>query len=210
MIKVSDAAAVLNQFLRPGDAYRTLAAGGQGAAIAGAAFVITAIGFLPFLFLGGMGPGDGQIPFLILLERGILAGAGGLAVYALMYALGDRKPLWPAVSSCFLSMGAFMILVGALTFISYILSLPPGFTWSPAELFEGVSATRMGVFLFLFSARLDLASLTTVYLWGRGLSVVWNTDRSTGQRMAWAVYLFGILLVTLPVFIAEPGVEGAS
>jgi hypothetical protein len=209
-MSLPDTAAALVQFLRPEGAYRTLVTGSQSAAIGGAALLITAIGFLPFLFLGGMGPGDGQIPFLILLERGILAGAGGLAAYALAYALGERKPLWPAVSSCFLSMGAFMILVGVLTFISYMISLPPGFTWSPAELLGGVSATRLGVFLFLFSARLDLASLTTVYLWGRGLSVVWNTDRSTGQRMAWAVYLFGILLVTLPVFIAEPGVEGAS
>ncbi len=139
----------------------------------------------------------------------MISAAGGLAVYAVSHATGDRKPLWSAVTSCFLSMGAFMMLIALIALISHLLSIPPDFTWSPAELLMGLPLSRTSVFLLVFSSRLDIASLVTVYLWGRGLSTLWNIDRASGQRLVWAVYLFGILLLALPVFTAAPGTEGA-
>lgn len=209
-MKLSDFTSVLIQFRFPERAYGSLIGEGQGAAIAGSALLILLVGFIPFAFMEGVSAAEAQIPFLIVLERILLSAAAGVAVYALAYALGNRKPLWPAVSSSFLSMGAFMVLVALLTWFSHVLSLPLQFTWSPAEFLFDLPETRLSIFLLLFTARLDLASLVTVYLWGRGLSAVWKTDSGTGQRMAWTVYLFGILLLTLPVFIAAPGGEGAS
>ena len=151
-----------------------------------------------------------MIPVWILIERIILASAAGLAAYALSFALGGKKPLWPAVSSSFLSMGAFITVVALLAFSAYLLSIPPEFTWSPAEAMMNVPVSRLSVFLVLFAAKLDLASLATVYLWGRGLSVGWKESTSFGQRLAWSIYLFGVLLLTLPVFIAPSGVQGGS
>jgi len=209
-MKLSDFASVLIQFRFPERAYRSLAGEGQSMAIAGSVSLILLVGFIPFAFMGSMSAAEAEIPFLILLERILLSAAAGVAVYALAYALGNRKPLWPAVSSSFMSMGAFMVSVGVLTLFSHLLSLPLQFTWSPAEFLFNLPETRLSIFLLLFTARLDLASLVTVYLWGRGLSTVWKVDSSTGQRMAWTIYLFGILLLTLPVFIAAPGGEGAS
>ena len=203
-------AAPLIQFRFPEKAYSFLLGAEQGKALAGTAALILFIGFLPFLFMGGVSSGEAEIPLLISLERALLSAAAGLSVFALAFALGDRKPLWPAISSSFLSMGAFMVIIAVLTLLSYLFSLPGQFTWSPAELLLDLPPTRLSVFLLLFASRLDLASLVTVYLWGRGLSTVWDVNRSTGQRMAWTVYLFGILLLTLPVFIAAPGGEGAS
>jgi hypothetical protein len=107
-----------------------------------------------------------------------------------------------------MSMGALMILLVLLSGLSYLLSLPLGFSWSFAELFAEPES-RLSVFAYIFFSRLGVASLITVYLWGRGLSTVWDLERGPGQRMAWAVYLFGILLLSLPVFFAPPTAEGA-
>ena len=209
-MKLSDFASVLIQFRYPERAYGSLTGEAQGSALAGTGFVILLVGFIPFAFMGSISAAEAEIPFLILLERVLLSAAAGVAVYALAYALGNRKPLWPAVSSSFMSMGAFMVSVAVLTLFSHLFSLPVQFTWSPAEFLFNLPETRLSIFLLLFAARLDLASIATVYLWGRGLSAVWKTDSGAGQRMAWTVYLFGILLLTLPVFIAAPGGEGAS
>lgn len=206
----ADFAAVLVQFFFPERAYRSLAGEGQGRAIAGAAAVVLLAGFTPFIIQGDVSAKYMEIPLFIAFERALLAAAAGVAVFILSYALGSRKPLWPAISSSFLSMGAFMVMVVLLTLLSFAFSLPGSFTWSPAEFLVSLPGTRLSVFLFLFAARLDLASIVTVYLWGRGLSVVWNIDRGTAQRMVWTVYLFGILLLTLPVFIAAPPGEGIS
>lgn len=209
-MKIKEAAAVLIQFRSPERAYGYLTGGGQSAAIAGALGLIFLVGFIPFLFQGLASTAGIEVAFLILLERIILSVAAGVSVYILSYALGERKPLWPAVSSSLLSMGAFMVSIALLTLLSHLLSLSLQFTWSPAEILFGLPRTRLTVFILLFTARLDLASIVTVYLWGRGLSTVWKVDLSIGQRMVWTVYLFGILLITLSVFIAAPGVEGAS
>ncbi len=203
--------AVFLQFINPDTAYSYATGKGQNKALAGAASVILLIGISPFILQGiALSEADLMIPAWILIERIILACAAGLAVYVLSFAMGGKKPLWPAVSSSFLSMGAFMILVALLTSLSYLFSLPAGFSWSPAEVMTGMPVTRSSVFLVLFAARLDLASLVTVFLWGRGLSVGWNESTSFGQRLAWSIYLFGILLLTLPVFIAPAGAEGGS
>ena len=203
--------AVLLQFINPKKAYSFATGKDQNKALTGAAFVILLIGFSPFVLQGVvLSEADLMIPVWILIERIILACAAGLAVYILSFAMGGKKPLWPAVASSFLSMGAFMILVAFLTSISYLFSLPAGFSWSPAEIMTGTPVTRSSVFLVLFAARLDPASLVTVFLWGRGLSVGWNESTSFGQRLAWSIYLFGILLLTLPVFIAPAGAEGGS
>ncbi len=70
-------------------------------------------------------PGSGvMVPFLIVLERIMVSSAAGLAVYAVSFATGERKPLWAAVTSCFLAMGAFMIMVALIALISHVLSLP--------------------------------------------------------------------------------------
>lgn len=209
-MKITGFAAVLIQFPFPEKAYRLLCGEEQGRAIMGTAALILFIGFIPFILMNGISQAETGIPLLIAAERVILSAAAGLAVFALAYALGEKKPLWPAITSSFLSMGAFMAVIAVLTLISYIFSLPGQFSWSPAEFLTSLPATRLSVFLVLFAARLDLASLVTVYLWGRGLSTVWDTDRNTGQRLVWTVYLFGILLLTLPVFIAAPVLEGAS
>ncbi len=203
--------AVFIQFTDPSTAYGYATGKNQNKALAGAAAVILFIGFTPFI-LQGITPSESNllIPVMMLIERVILASAAGLAVYILSFAIGGKKPLLPAISSSFLSMGAFMILVALLAFLAYLFSLPAGFTWSPAEGMTGLPVTRLSVFLVLFAARLDLASLATVYLWGRGLSVGWNETTSFGQRLAWTIYLFGILLLTLPVFIAPEGAEGGS
>ncbi len=201
---------VLLQFINPSEACLSLKGEGQTRALAGTAFIIMAVGLIPFIIQGDFSSESAGIILLILLERVILSGAAGLAVYALSFALSGKNPLWPAVASSFLSMGAFMILIAVLTVLSYLLKLPGNFSWSPAEILPAMQESRLSVFTVLFLSRLDIASLATVYLWGRGLSSVWNTDVSTGQRMAWTVYLFGILLITLPVFIATPGTEGAQ
>lgn len=203
--------AVFIQFADPLTAYSYVTGKNQNKALSGAAAVILFIGLTPLIFQGGgFTESDLMIPAWILIERAILAAAAGLAVYVLSFALGGKKPLWPAIASSFLSMGAFMVLVALLALIAYLLSLPAGFSWSPAEGMMGLPVTRLSVFLVLFAARLDLASLATVYLWGRGLSVGWNETANFGQRLAWTIYLFGILLLTLPVFIAPEGAEGGS
>ena len=203
--------AVFIQFIDPATAYGYATGKDQNKALTGAAAVILFIGFTPFI-LQGMTPleSDLMVPVWILIERLILAAAAGLAVYILSFAIGGRNPLWPAISSSFLSMGAFMLLVALLSSLAYLFSLPVGFSWSPAEGMMGLPMSRLSVFLVLFAARLDLASLATVYLWGRGLSVGWNKDTVFGQRLAWTIYLFGILLLTLPVFIAPEGAQGGS
>ena len=203
--------AVFIQLADPLTAYSYVTGKNQNKALAGAAAVILFIGFTPFILQGeGFTESDFMIPAWILIERVILSSAAGLAVYVLSFDMGGKKPLWPAIASSFLSMGAFMILVALLAFLAYLFSFPAGFSWSPAEGMTGLPATKLSVFLVLFAARLDVASLVTVYLWGRGLSVGWNETASFGQRLAWTIYLFGILLLTLPVFIAPEGAEGGS
>jgi len=203
-------AAVFLQFIYPSAAYGYLCGKDQMKALAGAAVLILFIGSTPFLFQGGFTESEMMIPVWILIERAILASAAGLAVYALSFAVCGKNPLWPAVASSFLSMGGFMLMIAVLTGLSHVLSLPSGFTWSPAEAMMSMPVTRLSVFIILFASRLDFASLVTVYLWGRGLSVAWGESGSLGQRFAWTVYLFGILVLTLPVFIAPPGAEGGS
>jgi len=200
--------AVFIQFYSPETAFAMVTGNNQNRALTGAAALILLVGVSPFL-LSENGVGfDLMVPVLVLIERVILASAAGLAVYILSFAIGGRKPLWPAVTTSFLSMGAFMLLVAVMAFLSYLLSLPPGFSWSPAEAMLNFPVTRLSVFAVVFSSRLDIASLVTVYLWGRGLSTGWDESTNFGQRLAWTVYLFGVLLLTLPVFIAPPGGEG--
>jgi len=199
---------VFIQFYSPDTAYEMVTGIHQNRSLAGAAALILIVGFSPFLLSGGSFGFDLMIPVLVLVERVILASAAGLAVYILSFAIGGRKPLWPAVTTSFLSMGAFMLLVAFLALLSYLFSLPPGFSWSPAEGMLNLPVTRLSVFVVVFSSRLDIASLVTVYLWGRGLSTGWDESTDFGQRLAWTVYLFGVLLLTLPVFIAPPGGEG--
>jgi hypothetical protein len=200
--------AVFVQFISPSSAYRYVMGKGQMIALSGAAALILFIGFTPFIIQGVFTESEMMVPVWILMERAILASAAGLAVYALSFALGGKKPLWPAVASSFMSMGAFMLTIAVLTAVSHLLSLPSGFTWSPAEAMMNMPLTRLSVFTILFASRLDLASLVTVYLWGRGLSVAWGETKDMGQRFAFTIYLFGILVITLPVFIAPPGAEG--
>lgn len=200
--------AVFTQFRDPDGAYALLKGDRQGGVLAGTVITILLIGCIPFL-LQGFSHVQMEIPLWIAAERLLISLAGGIAVYTLSFAGGGKKPLWPAVSSCFMSMGAFMILLVLLSGLSYLLSLPLGFSWSFAELFNGLPVSRLSVFGFVFFSRLGVASLVTVYLWGRGLSAVWDLERAAGQRMVWAVYLFGILLLALPVFFAPPAAEGA-
>ncbi len=200
--------AVFIQFYAPDTAFAMVTGNQQNRALAGAAVLILFVGVSPFLLSGNGVRFDLMVPVLVLMERAILASAAGLAVYILSFAIGGRKPLWPAVTTSFLSMGAFVFLVAVLAFLSYLLSLPPGFSWSPAEAMLNLPVTRLSVFTVVFSSRLDIASLVTVYLWGRGLSTGWDESTNFGQRLAWTVYLFGVLLLTLPVFIAPQGGEG--
>lgn len=201
--------AVFIQFIDPNTAYGYVTGKGQNRALIGVTALILFIGFTPFILQGTMpSETDMMTPVWMLIERAILASAAGLAVYILSFAMEGKRPLWPAVASSFLSMGAFIAVVAILVFLAYLLSLPAGFSWSPAELMMGLPITRFSVFLILFASKLDLASLITVYLWGRGLSTGWDETIGYGQRLAWTVYLFGILLLTLPVFIAPKGAEG--
>ena len=200
--------AVFIQFADPSAAYGYVNGRGQNKALFGTAAVILFIGFMPFIFLGGFTESDLMIPVWILTERIILASAAGLAVYALSFAFGGKKPLWPAIAGSFLSMGAFLVIVALLTALAHLFSLPAGFTWSPAEAMMGLPMTRLSVFLVLFASRLDLASLVTVYLWGRGLSIAWKISTDMGQRFAWTIYLFGIALLTFSVFVAPVGAGG--
>ena len=201
--------AVFQQFVNPVKAYKHATGYNQNFAVIGTAIVILIIGFVPFLFQEAeLTENDMLLPVLVLLERVILASAAGLAVYILSFALGGKKPLLPSIVASFLSMGAFLIVLSLLALLGFVFSLPVGFTFSPAELMMNLPMSKLSVFLILFAGRLDPASLITVYLWGRGLSVGWGETISYGQRLAWAVYLFGILLLTLPVFIAPSGAEG--
>jgi hypothetical protein len=202
--------AVFTQFLSPCSAYRYVTGKNQNLALAGTIVTILLIGTAPFVIMGDFVSSDLLFPVQILVERVILASAAGLAVYILAFATGGRRPLWPAISTSFLSMGAFLVIAAVLALINYLFNLPQGFSWSPAEIMFNFSVTRLSVFTVLFFSRMDVASLATVYLWGRGLSIGWNESTSFGQRMAWAVYLFGVLLLTLPVFIAPQGAEGGS
>ena len=202
---------VFIQFYNPAEAYSYATGREQNKALSGAAVLILLVGSTPFIFQGfAFTQLELMFPVWILIERIILASAAGLAVYILSFAMGGRKPLWPAISSSFLSMGAFMMIGVTLAFLAFLFSLPSGFSWSPAELMTGLPVTRLSVFLILFAAKLEPASLITVYLWGRGLSVGWGETTDFGQRLAWTIYLFGILLLTLPVFIAPQGAEGGT
>ncbi len=207
-IQLKSVTTVLIQFYHTEKAYAVLKGPEQAGALAGTVAVILAVGWIPLLITGNTGGAVSSLPFLILMERAILAGAGGVALYALSYALGYRKSLWHAVSSCILSMGAFMIMIALLTLLSDLFSLRSDFTWSIAEFFSGIPESRLSVFLILFLARLDLASVVTVFLWGKGISSVWELKGNTGTRMAWTVYLFGLLMITLPVFLSASGSEG--
>lgn len=198
------ATAPLVQFRYPGKAHRSLLQGGAAAAMGVTALLILAGGAAA----GAMSSLTAwELPFFILLERTVLAFLGGLAVWGLARAMGERVSLIPGLQSAFMAMAVWVLGVAALMALSLVLGVSPGFTWSLGELAGLLPSSRTGVFLFLVMVNLDLPSAAAVFVWGRGLSGVWETKPSFGMRMVWAVYLFAVILQAVPVLLTTDGGE---
>lgn len=147
------------------------------------------------------------LPFFVLLERAFVASLGGAAVWALARAQGERHGVLPAIQSAFMSMTAWVLCLAALVWVSRIAGFPPGFSWSTADLAPGLPSSPLGAFIFIVLLSLDIPSVATVFIWGRGLSAVWGTDRSFGIRLVWAVFLLAVLLQAAPVLVNQAGSE---
>lgn len=147
------------------------------------------------------------LPLFVLLERTVVAALGGAAAWALARALGERFSVFAAIQSAFVSMAAWVLGLAALVWVARIAGMPPGFSWSPAELAKGLPASPAGIFIFIVLLNLDIPSVATVFIWGKGLSAVWGTEPSFGIRLAWAVFLFAVLLQAVPVLANQGGTE---
>lgn len=197
-------AAPLLQFYRPAKAHRTLVGNGSWKVMGFSAL---------FILLGGFAATAGslaafpELPFFILLERMFMAALGGAAVWALARALGEKFSVMPGIKSAFMSMTVWVLGFAALVWVSRIAGIPPDFSWSPAEFAWRLPANPAGMFFFIVLLNLDIPSVVTVFIWGRGLSAVWGTDPSFGMRLAWAVYLFAVLLQAVPVLFNPGGSE---
>lgn len=196
--------APLIQFLHPGKAHRMLLGNGSWKAMAlsalsilagSAALVAGTLSSLPLL------------PFFILLERTIVAALGGVAAWALARALGEKFAILPGIQATFMSMTVWVAGFAALAWVSRAAGMPSGFSWSPAEFAWRLPVNPAGVFFFIVLLNLDIPSVCTVFIWGKGLSAVWGTDTSFGMRLAWAVYLFAVLLQAVPVLMNHGGSE---
>jgi hypothetical protein len=204
-----DFLAVVRQFRDPDGAYCSLAGPKRASALIGAFVFILLTASMPFLLTGRTHPTYLQVPILILFERIAVSFLGGVSVYILTMATGEKKPLMPAVYSCFLAMGPFVAVAVVLSSAGVLAGLPEGFSWSPAELLTWLPPGRVSLFLLVFTSRFDIASVITVSLWGRGLSSLWSIGAGRGPRLAWTVYLTGMLLLALPVLVSTFDGEGA-
>ena len=148
-----------------------------------------------------------SMPFIGLAERIFYSLIGGLATFGAAYAAGVTGSLPAHLKSASLSQGAYVLTAFLLAVISTVLSLPAGFNWSGAMLFDTtvLNPSRLYVFAYLFGSHLDLPSMVSVSLWGIGLSVLLGRPVSFGLRISWFVYICGILLISMPVLITASG-----
>ncbi len=201
---IRQALAPLVQFHSPAKAHRMLKEEGSWKIMGFSAV---------FILLGGTAATAGSLaslpglPLFILLERMFVAALGGAAAWALARALGERFSILPGIQSAFMSMAVWVLGFAALLWVSRIAGIPPDFSWSPAELVWRPPANPAELFLFIVLLNLDVPSVVTVFIWGRGLSAVWGADPSLGMRLAWAVYLFAVLLQAVPVLMNQGGSE---
>ncbi len=199
-----NAMAPLLQLHRPAEAHRMLVEKGSWKVMGFSAM---------FILLGGAVATAGSLtslpglPFFILFERVFVAALGGAAAWALARAMGEKYAVLPGIQSAFMSMTIWVLGFAALVWVSRIAGIPPGFSWSPAEFAWRLPANPAGMFFFIVLLNLDIPSVVTVFIWGRGLSAVWGTDPSLGMRLAWAVYLFAVLLQAVPVLFNPGGSE---
>lgn len=198
------AAAPLLQFTSPSKAHRMLVGKGSWKVMGFSAL---------FILLGAVAVTAGSItalpglPFFILFERMFVAALGGAAVWALARALGEKFAILPGIQAAFMSMTVWVLGYAALVWVSRAAGIPPGFSWSPAELAWWLPVNPAGVFFFIVLLSLDIPSVVTVFIWGKGLSAVWGTDQSFCMRLVWAVYLFAVLLQAVPVLMNQGGSE---
>lgn len=198
------AMAPLLQFRNPAKAHRMLVESGSWKIMVSSAIFIL---FGGFAATAGSPASLPELPLFILFERMFMALLGGAAAWAVARALGERFAILPGIQATFMSMTVWVLGFAALVWVSRIAGIPPGFSWSPAEIAWRLPASPAGVFLFIVLLNLDIPSLVTVFIWGRGLAAVWGTDPSLGMRLAWAVYLFAVLLQALPVLLNQGGSE---
>jgi hypothetical protein len=204
-MKHSAGAPVL-QFARPSEAHRMLVTVSPVGAMAVTAMIITAGGLLAGAMTSLL---SWELPVFILFERALLASLGGAAAWGLARASGSRVPLVPGMQSAFMSMTVWVLGVSVLMLLSRAFGISSGFSWSAGELAGPLAGTRAGLFLLLVLVNLDIVSIATVFVWGKGLSSVWGTSPSFGIRMAWAVYLFAVVLQAVPIlFHIEAGKVG--
>jgi hypothetical protein len=189
--------APLVQFVRPREAYLALAGKGAWAAVGGASALILVAGFSA---LAGTPFFSWLLPASILVERALLSAVGGAALWGLCMAVGERRPLIPAMMAVFMAMSAWAAMTVFLWLVSGMAGLPAWFNWSPAPLVWLLPPGRTALFMFSFLADLDIPSIAAIFILGNGLSAVWSIGRSTGARLVWAVYLCAIILraVTVP------------
>ncbi len=191
--------APITQFVRPVHAHRYLVGEGRLQALVSSALLI---------LLGGFAAGvqysilSWEVPVFMLVERMLLAALGGAAVWGIARALGEKARLLPAMYSAFMSMTVWVLCVALLMWVQRPAGLPPGFTWSLGELAAWLPGSQAGAFVFIVLLNLDIPSIATVFIFGRGLSAVWGAGPSFGIRLAWAVYLFAVLLQAVPVVLS--------
>ncbi|MFO7627336.1 MAG: hypothetical protein R6V62_08775 [Candidatus Fermentibacteraceae bacterium] len=196
--------APLLQFHHPAKAHLMLAGNGS--------WTITGFSAM-FILFGGFAATAGSpaslpaLPLFILFERMFMAALGGTAAWALARALGEKFSILPCIQSTFMSMTVWVLGFAALVWISRVAGIPPGFSWSLAELAWRLPVNPAEAFFFIVLLNLDIPSVVTVFIWGRGLSAVWGTDPSLGMRLVWAVYLFAVLLQAVPVLLNQGGSE---
>jgi hypothetical protein len=148
----------------------------------------------------------GNLPMARLVERGIIGLLAALAAFGVVYAVEGRKVgrLTDYITSSILSQSAYMLTAAVLILIVTFLEVPPGVRLNLSILVpvDTMDPSRLHVFLFRFLESIDLPSLTCLLLWGSGLSAMLDRERTWGIRLAFSVYILGILLISLPVMFA--------
>ncbi len=198
------ALAPLKQFVKPAGAHSVLA-GGWCPEAAGASALLIVLGGMAF---GALLPCSLlEFPAFLLFERGLMAAFAGAAAWGLSRASGEKHPLVPGIQSAFMAMVVWVTAAAALLWVSLLAGISPGFSWSAAELFRWLPPIPAGHLLFIVLYNLDVPSAATVFVWGRGLSGAWGTVPSFGQRIAWTVYLFAVLLQAAFFLVGSGGAE---
>jgi hypothetical protein len=147
-----------------------------------------------------------NLPMARLVERGIIGLIAALAAFGIVYAVEGRKVgrITDYLTSSVLSQSAYMLSAASLMLAVTLLQVSPAIRLNLSILVpvNVTDPSRLHVFLFRFLESLDVPSVVCLVLWGAGLSSMLDRTRSWGIRLAFSVYILGVLLISLPVMFA--------